>query len=101
MIEIKVGTSSLSAQQLNTLTAKQPENNEVQSCNLYKDTVRPLYHVEKPTVYKHDILGNPQGMSPMSSYKQHFDVAHSLTDPIDPKPTLHAEHIQVDSIVRK
>ena len=90
MIEIKVGTSSLSAQQLNTLTAKQPENNEVQSCNLYKDTVRPLYHVE-----------NPQGMSPMSSYKQHFDVAHSLTDPIDPKPTLHAEHIQVDSIVRK
>lgn len=101
MIEIKVGNSRLSAQQLNTLNAKQAERNEKQTSSLYQDTVRPLYHVEKPTVHEHDILGNPQGASYASKYHEHFAVEHSLKYPIDPKPTLNAEHIFVGSIVRK
>lgn len=101
MIEIKVGTERLAAQQLNTLNAKQPENNEKQTSSLYQDSVRPLYRVEKPTVREHDILGNPQGASYASRYQEHFLANHSLKYPIDPKPTLDAEHIFVESIVRK
>lgn len=101
MVDIKVGSVPLSAQQLNTLRSKQPEHNEKQSVNLYQDTVRPLYYVQKPTVHEHDILGNKEGSSYASSYAKNFDVNHSLKYPMDPKPTINAEHIFVDSIVRK
>jgi len=101
MIEIKVGTSMLASQQLNTLNARQSEHNEKQSVNLYQQTGSPLYHVTKPTVHEHDILGNPKGSSYASSYYQHFDVTNALKYPIDPKPTLDAEHVFVESIMRK
>jgi len=101
MIEIRVGTSMLSSQELNTLNARQPEQNESQTESLYQNVGKPLYRISEPTVHEHDILGNPQGRSVASSYYEHFDANHSLTDPIDPKPTLNAEHVFVESIVRK
>ncbi len=101
MVEIKVGIHQLSAQNLNTLAAKQPKNNEKQTTNLYQDTARPLYYVKKPTVREHDILGNPKGSSYASEYEKHFNVNHSLKYPMDPQPTVNPEHIFVESIMKK
>ena len=101
MVEFKVGTTRLAAQELNTLNARQPENNDSQTNSLYKDSIRPLYRVEKPVVHEHDILGNPVGSSPLSRMKEHFDVQHSIKEPVDVKPSIQVEHIFVESIVRK
>jgi hypothetical protein len=101
MIEIKVGTSNLSAQNLNMLTAKQAQPSEKQTCNLYQDTSRPLYRIKEPTVKEYDPFGNQKGRSYASMYREHFDVTNSLKYPIDPKPTLQAEHIWADSLVMK
>jgi hypothetical protein len=101
MIEIKVGTSTLSAQNLNTLTAKQAQPSEKQTCNLYQDTSRPLYRIDKPTLTNYDLQGNPAGSSYVSMYREHFDVTNSLKYPIDAKPKLQAEHIWADSLVMK